>query len=93
MKQPQSITSLGESPEESRHRRMTQYFVAMGIRIVCIGLCLFVPWPWVLLPLLGAIVLPYIAVVLANMGSQNSSDEVLRPGSIVRNQDETGPTK
>jgi uncharacterized membrane protein YdbT with pleckstrin-like domain len=82
MKQPQSITSLPESPEAYRHRRMLRYLTAMSIRVICIVLCFFVPWPWLLLPIFGAVVLPYVAVVLANVGSQGSV-EVLRPGSIV----------
>jgi hypothetical protein len=61
---------------------MVRYLVAMCIRVVCIVLCFFVQGPWLVLPIVGAIVLPYVAVVLANVGSRGSVD-VLRPGSIV----------
>ena len=84
MKQaPQSITSLPESPSDDRHRRMWQYFIAMAIRVVCIILCLFVHGWWLVLPILGAVVLPYVAVVFANVGSSGAGD-VIRPGAIVR---------
>ena len=64
---------------------MIQYTVAMTIRVVCIVLCLFVRDWWLLLPAIGAIVLPYIAVVLANASSSRTNSlPVLRPGSIVR---------
>jgi predicted tellurium resistance membrane protein TerC len=65
-KQQQSITSLPRSPQDDRRSRMIQYSVAMTIRTVCLVLCLIVPDWWRLLPAIGAIVLPYIAVVLAN---------------------------
>lgn len=76
MKQPQSITSLPESPDADRHRRMVKYFIAMATRVFCIILCFFVHGWWLLLPILGALVLPYIAVVFANVGSG-------RPGGVV----------
>lgn len=63
---------------------MIRYGIAMGIRVVCIILCFFVQGWWLLVPIIGAVVLPYIAVVLANVGSGNSSGIVRRPGSLVR---------
>jgi uncharacterized membrane protein YdbT with pleckstrin-like domain len=82
MKHPQSITSLPESPDDERRRRMIRYAVAMSIRVACIIACLFVEGWWLILPILGAIFLPYIAVVLANVRS-GSDGVVERPGSIV----------
>jgi len=83
-KQQQSITSLPRSPQDDRRSRMIRYTVAMTIRTICLVLCLVVPGWWRLLPAVGAIVLPYIAVVLANASISRPSAEVLRPGSIVR---------
>lgn len=83
MDQPQSITSLPESPADERRRRMIRYAIAMSIRVVCVILCLFVHGWWLLLPILGAVVLPYVAVVLANVGS-NPGGTVERPGAVVR---------
>ena len=82
MKQPQSITTLPESPDDERNRRMTRYAITMGIRVVCVILCFFVHGWWLLLPIAGAVILPYIAVVLANVGEKKGS-AVERPGSIV----------
>ena len=86
---PQAITSLAPSPEEDRRARMRKYSIAMGIRLVCIFACFFTPGWWLLIPAAGAIFLPYIAVVLANVGKGANSDAVLRPGGIlpVRPQD------
>ena len=82
MKQTQSITALPESPDDDRRRRMIQYGVAMTVRVACVIACFFVHGWWLLLPLTGAIVLPYIAVVLANVGSR-AGGQVERPGAIV----------
>jgi len=82
MKQPQSITSLPASPDEERNQRILRYGIAMGIRMVCIILCFFVQGWWLLLPIVGAIVLPYVAVILANVGVADGS-VVERPGSLV----------
>ena len=81
MKQ-QSITSLPPSPEEDRRRRMIKYSVAMGIRMVCIVLMLFVTGWWLLVCAIGAIVLPYFAVVIATVQAAPTPPEVLRPGGL-----------
>lgn len=65
---PQSITSLPETPEEETRRRQRQYSIAMGIRVLCLLACLFVRDWWLLIPALGTIILPYVAVVLGNVG-------------------------
>ena len=77
MKSEQSITSLPASPEDDRKRRMIQYTIAMSIRMVCVILCFFAHGWWLLVPALGAIILPYFAVVLANnIGSSASSKRI-----------------
>jgi len=81
MKQ-QSITSLPPSPEEERRSRMIKYTVAMGIRMVCIVLLLFVQGWWLLVFALGAIVLPYFAVVFANVQGSGAVSTVMRPGAV-----------
>ena len=83
-KQQQSITSLPRSPQDDRRSRMIKYTIAMSIRTVCILVCLVVPGWWRLIPAIGAIVLPYIAVVLANASISKPAAEVLRPGGLVR---------
>ena len=83
MKQQQSITTLAESPDDDRRRRMTQYLIAMIIRVICIILCLFVQGWWLLLPILGAVFIPYVAVVLANVGGGGEVGRVERPGALV----------
>ncbi len=82
MKQ-QSITNLPLSPDEERRRRMIKYSVAMGIRVLCIISLLFVPGWWKVIPAIGAVFLPYFAVVIANVGSDPRQAGVQRPGNIL----------
>ena len=62
---------------------MIRYGIAMGIRVACVIVCFFVHGWWLLLPLAGAVLLPYVAVVVANVGARTGGI-VERPGSIVR---------
>lgn len=69
----QSLTSLPVSPNEERQSRLGQYLVAMALRIVCLFLCFVTPGWWVLLPVTGVVVLPLVAVGLANVVNTNKS--------------------
>jgi Protein of unknown function (DUF3099) len=82
MKQ-QSITSLPPSPEAERRARMIKYTIAMSIRVACIFAMLFAQGWWLAVFAAGAIFLPYVAVVLANVSGPSGGGEVLRPGNIV----------
>ncbi|MBX0298383.1 DUF3099 domain-containing protein [Cryobacterium sp. 1639] len=82
MKQ-QSITTLPPSPEDERRRRMIRYTVTMGIRMVCIVLMLFAQGWWLLVCALGAILLPYFAVIAANVHGDQRPGAVLRPGAVA----------
>jgi len=77
-----SATSLGIAPEKERRSRMLKYTLAMGLRLACIGVCFLVSGWWLLLPALGAIVLPYFAVVLANSATPSRSLGPTRPGTV-----------
>lgn len=85
--QIQSATSLPPSPDEERRGRMIKYLVMMAVRLVCFIAAIFVyywfGWWWALVPLTGAILLPYIAVVIANTVNEGRIRPVERPGSLV----------
>lgn len=72
-----TITGARRALSEEQVGRQRRYLVSMTIRTVCVLLAIVVPgWPrWVLIA--GAIVLPYLAVVIANAGREN--DE---PGDV-----------
>jgi len=63
---------------------MLKYSIAMGIRVVCIGLCLVTPGWWLLIPAAGAVFLPYFAVVIANNVRTGVASSVRRPGALMR---------
>lgn len=66
---------------------MVSYLISMGLRVVCLFLCLIVPGWWVLIPAVGVIVLPVIAMMLANVvhadGTTKSRTHILNLPSIT----------
>ncbi|HWJ83473.1 MAG TPA: DUF3099 domain-containing protein [Nocardioides sp.] len=67
---PIRITTAGSSPQADLARRQRRYLIAMGTRVVCfIGAVISgvagIGWLWPIL-VAGALILPYIAVVMAN---------------------------
>ena len=72
-----TITEAQRGLSVEQGDRTRRYLVSMGIRTACVIAAIFVPgWPrWVFIA--GAVVLPYLAVVVANAGREN--DE---PGDV-----------
>jgi len=71
----QSVTSLGIAPEIERRNRMIKYTIAMTVRVVCLILAMVIQgWlMWVFF--IGAIFLPYFAVVNANAHGSGEEKE------------------
>ena len=69
----QSITTLPLSPQEERKSRMVKYSIAMGIRTLCVVSLLFVQGWWIVVMVVVALVLPYLAVVIANTRSKGAA--------------------
>lgn len=74
----QSVTDAPGSAAEDQGERMRRYFTAMGLRGVCFVLAVvttgWLRWTFVA----GAVVLPYIAVVLANAVGPVKNGEITR---------------
>ncbi|WP_029287611.1 DUF3099 domain-containing protein [Cellulomonas sp. HZM] len=73
------ITSAPEPLAEDVARRQKRYLVQMGIRIVCFALSVLtwnhVPrWASIVL-IVGAVVLPYVAVIFANAGRERRDED------------------
>jgi len=90
---PTLITDAELSPEEQLRRREVRYVLMMGIRIVCLlvaGLLVSLRapllWVWVPLCLVGMILVPWLAVLLANDTSPRSSRRP-RPDQRARSAD------
>lgn len=84
-----SITSLPESPDADRRRRMLNYTISMSIRMVFVILCFFVDGWWLLVTASGAILMPYVAVVLANNVGPRGGTAMVAPGNL---EIQAGPT-
>lgn len=72
-----TITAAQRGLSREQVGRTRKYLISMGIRTACVIAAIFVPgWPkWIFI--VGAVVLPYLAVVVANAGREN--DE---PGQV-----------
>ena len=69
-----AVTSLPQSPSDEADHRVRRYAITMTIRIACFGLMVLVqPYGWYTWVFgIAAAVLPYIAVVFANAGSDST---------------------
>jgi hypothetical protein len=76
------ITSAPTSLTNDQAARQRRYFFSMMIRTGCFILTVILPSPYRWFALLGAVTLPYFAVVIANAGR-----ETVVPGaSILKNK-------
>ncbi|MGV3713398.1 DUF3099 domain-containing protein [Pseudolysinimonas sp.] len=80
---PASLTDLPPSPADEQGARMRRYAITMGIRTLCVVAMLFTPGWWLLVPALGAVFLPYVAVVFANAVTRRRG-AIESPGGVVR---------
>lgn len=77
----QSATSLPRAPRDDVSARSVRYLITMGIRIACFVLMVVItPYGWYTWVLgAAAILLPYVAVVFANVGSDGPAPTVQNP--------------
>lgn len=69
-----SITSARRALSEDLHDRNIRYLVSMGIRTACLFLAVLTPDPWRWAFIAGAVILPYVAVVVANAGRERAGE-------------------
>lgn len=82
-RQRTNVSSLPPSPDADRRSRMIKYSVTMGIRFICIIAIFFVQGWWILFFAIGAVFLPYFAVIIANVAKKPVQQEVDQPSAIV----------
>lgn len=83
--EPIRITTAAAGAEQELAARQRRYVVSMAIRVVCfIGAAVVAPaWPmWILL--VGAVFLPYVAVVGANTKDSRKDRFALDPAGGTR---------
>lgn len=85
------ITTAGQSLSDDQRSRTKRYLVSMTIRTLCFLGAVLAPPPWRWILFVGALVLPYVAVVMANVGRggsggsgievfERTAQPALRPG-------------
>lgn len=77
----QSATSLPRSPSDDAGARFAKYMVTMGLRIACfLAMVLIQPYGWYTWVLgAGAVILPWVAVVIANVGEDTRETAAENP--------------
>jgi hypothetical protein len=66
-----SISGARTSLSDDQRSRQRKYMISMTLRVICFGAAIFTDGPlrWVMLG--GSIVLPWMAVVIANAGRES----------------------
>jgi hypothetical protein len=73
-----TVTSAPTSTTDDQDKRVKRYLTMMGIRVVCFGL-VFVTSGWVRwAAIIGAVAIPYFAVVIANAVRPSEAGEFER---------------
>ena len=78
-----SISDVGISLSKDQSARQRKYFISMMIRTFCFILAVVLPSPWRWVALIGAVTLPYMAVIAANAGR-----ETIKARTIYANKKE-----
>ena len=76
-KSEHSISNVGESLSKDQSARQRRYFISMMIRTFCFILAVVLPSPWRWIALIGAVTLPYIAVIAANAGRETIKSKTI----------------
>jgi hypothetical protein len=81
----QSATSLPQAPTDDAGSRFAKYAITMAVRMACfIAMVLITPYGWYTWVLgAGAIFLPYIAVIIANVGADVRRTGVVSPERAI----------
>lgn len=87
---PIRITTVGSSPQAELSRRQRRYVIAMSIRSLCfVGAVITgvagLVWVWPFL-IAAAVVLPYVAVVMANANDSRATELPLTGGGDPQRQ-------
>jgi len=86
------ITGARRSLTDDIHSRQTKYLISMTVRTVCFILAVVTPGWWRAVFFVGALVLPYVSVVIANAGREQATAPIAMPPPS-RAQIERGPSE
>ncbi len=74
-----SITSAPEGLSVDQSGRQKRYFYSMMLRTLCFILAVALPSPYRWIALFGAVVLPYVSVIIANAGRETIAGKAFNP--------------
>jgi hypothetical protein len=77
-----SVSNVGQPLSVDQSSRARKYFISMMVRTACFILAVVLPSPYRWIALFGAVVLPYVAVVIANAGRESIRGQatIISPG-------------
>jgi len=77
-----SVSNVGQPLSVDQSSRARKYFISMMVRTACFILAVVLPSPYRWIALFGAVVLPYVAVVVANAGRESIRGQatIISPG-------------
>nr|WP_203566989.1 DUF3099 domain-containing protein [Aestuariimicrobium ganziense] len=78
------MTDAAHGTSDDLSRRQRRYLVSMGIRMVCFFGLVVTPHPWRWLFLLGAAVIPPLAVLFANISTREPTRRSWEPDDETR---------
>lgn len=73
---PISITNAHVAHSQEQPGRAKRYFISMMIRTACFIGAVLTPSPYRWFLIVGAVVLPYFAVIIANAGRENITGNI-----------------
>ena len=76
---PLLITSARDPLSLEQRGRQRRYFISKMVRTACFIASIFLPSPYRWIAIGGAVLLPYVAVVIANAGRET----ILAPNSLI----------
>jgi hypothetical protein len=71
-----AVTAARSSLTDDVKKRQRKYVIAMTVRTTCFLLCVVTPGPLKWVFFVGALILPYLAVVAANAGRESGGPAV-----------------
>lgn len=79
MSKSYSVTTAGVNPAADRAHRERMYYIAMSLRVVCVGSLFWARGWWVLVAAAGAAFLPWFAVMVGNAVAHGGEERLDEP--------------
>lgn len=85
-----TVTSAQRPMSDDIAYRRRRYLISMAIRTACVPLIVVLPSPWRWVVAIGAIFIPYVAVIFANGGREPDNASRFEPYEGQNTTEEPG---